>query len=560
MTNRFMRCVALLVALGLVAAACGDDGGDGATPSDVTASTTTAAPATTLAPQKGGSVTMATFAETPGIDPILISGAGTTGGNENAAVFDRLIVWNPVKNIYEMRIAESVTNNTDFTEFTIKIRPNVKFGDGTAYDATAVKFNFDRQKTSNAILRGVLASMKDVTVVDTQTVKVTLTETWPGFMSMLANALGMIASPTAIQKLGKDFSILATGAGAGPFEVSSFKPKESLTLKRNPTYWGGDVYLDEVRFVNLGGAQASLDAVKTGTIDMAFLREASPVANAKAASLPGFSVVISLGEIILVNHGVEVTCAAGKPEPLCTGKADNTKIATTTPGSSKKVRQALLAAIDPAAVDQRANDGKGIVWTTVLDKSFPWNPSVDVPKPNVDNAKKLVQEAKAEGWDGKIRLECTNTPARKATSITLQTNLTAAGIQVDMSKAELDQNTVIADVITNKNYDLACWGIQLTPDDWAFTQADSFLRSTSGSNRTGYKSAAMDAALAEIKKAATDDAKKAAWKKLADLWVSDVVSVGLSAAEERTIWAAKVQGVAPASFSTVELTKAWIKK
>jgi peptide/nickel transport system substrate-binding protein len=554
------RAVALALTLTLIASACGDDGdddtagssGSSSAPSGATASTTTAAP------KKGGSVTFGTFAESPGLDPVLGSAAGTTGGNELAALYDRMINWDPIEKKYTGRTVETFSANANFTEFTFKLRANIKFTDGTPYDAAAVKFNFDRQKEKNAIIRGPLGSMKEVAVVDPLTVKVTLNDSWPGFLTLVANTLGMIASPTAIGKLGTTFPVNPVGAGAGPFELVSFKPKESMVLKRNATYWGGEVYLDEVKFVNIVGAQATYDALKTGTLDMAFLREPQVIANAKKDKYAFVQNVMSSGEGLVLNHGVEATCTGGKPEALCAGKADGTKVASDAPGKSKKVRQALQLAIDPKIIDQRANGGTGRIATSFLDELFTWNPKVDLPKPDVEQAKKLVAEAKSEGWNGKIRLSCTSSPVRQATALAIQTQLQAVGIEVDMSRSSTDQNQLITDVITNKNFDMACWGIPLPPDDWAVTQADSFLRSTSGSNRGGYKNPAMDTALDELKRAATDAAKVTAWGKIAKIYGDDAVAIFLFHAEEIIATAARVQGARPSAFTTINWDKVWV--
>jgi len=562
--KRRTRFAALLICLGLVAAACGgdDSSGDSTTTTKAggTTATTVDAATTTLAPQKGGSISIGTFAEAPGVDPITTSGAGTTYGNEAYAIYDRMVNWDPVAKKYTGKTAESFSNNADFTEWTFKLRPNIKFGDGTAYDAAAVKFNFDRQKTSNTILRGVLAFMKEVTVVDPLTVKVTLTTSWPGFITLVANALGMIASPTAVQKGGTSFATNPVGAGAGPFEFVSLKPKEALTLKKNPNYWGGEVFLDELKFVFIAGAQATYDAMKSGTLDFGFLREPLVVADAKKAGIKGITTVMSAGEMLLINHGAEVTCAGGKPEPLCVGQADGAKIASKVPGASKTVRLALQAALDIKTIDTRANQGTGRLATGLLDSTFAWDPKVNAPAPNADQAKKLVAQAKSEGWDGKIKLSCTNTPARQGVALATQAMLNAAGIEVEMSRSNLDVNQVIADVITNKNFELACWGVATPPDDWAYTQLESFLRSTSGSNRAGYKSSAMDAALDELRQAPTDAAKTTAYGKIAKLFFDDVVAVPTAHAEEYFAYSARVQNVVASSFTTVQWEKVWVTK
>ena len=202
--RRVLRVAALAAVLSIAAAACGDSGdSNGATASSSTttlaqASSTAAAP-TTVTPVKGGTLTIGTYSEAPGLDPITTSGAGTTYGMEMASIYDRLIQYDPVSKQYKARLAESFTANADSSEWTLKVRQNIKFADGTAYDAEAVKFNIDRHKASNAVLRGPLTSISAVTVVDPLTVKVTLTGPWPGFVALLGSTLGMIVSPAAIK-------------------------------------------------------------------------------------------------------------------------------------------------------------------------------------------------------------------------------------------------------------------------------------------------------------------------------------------------------------------------
>ena len=63
---------------------------------------------------------------------------------EMAAIYDTLVRYDPVTLKYEPQTAESVTSNADSTEWTIKLRPNIKFSDGTDYDADAVVFGLNR--------------------------------------------------------------------------------------------------------------------------------------------------------------------------------------------------------------------------------------------------------------------------------------------------------------------------------------------------------------------------------------------------------------------------------
>ena len=176
--------------------------------------------------------------------------------------------------------------NADFTVWTLKLKPGIKFTDGTDYNAAAVKFVLDRQaKEGNANPRGQLTQFVDtITVVDATTLTFKLKLGWAGFPYVLSGANGMIYSPTAFQKVNDaaKFNITPSDAGAGPFKVKSYKPGESLELERNATYHGGEPYLDGVKFVTISGAQATYDAIKTGTLQAGYVVDSAVTAKAKS--------------------------------------------------------------------------------------------------------------------------------------------------------------------------------------------------------------------------------------------------------------------------------------
>jgi len=241
---RVRWALAIVTVATLALAACGDSGSDNASsdtgPSSGTASTTS------LAPRVGGVLTMATFSETAGLDPLVSAGGGRSGATEMAAIYDVLMRYNAEKGTYEPQMAESLTANADSTVFMLKLRPGVKFTDGTDYNADAVKYSLDRHRSGLpgappcADLRacpknatqstGLMGLVKDVQVVDPLTVQINLVDSWPGFPYALTAEPGMVPSPTALRKcdvaktpLQCDFNL--NPVGAGPFMIESFKSK-----------------------------------------------------------------------------------------------------------------------------------------------------------------------------------------------------------------------------------------------------------------------------------------------------------------------------------------------
>jgi peptide/nickel transport system substrate-binding protein len=174
------------------------------------------------------------------------------------------------------------------------------------------------------------------------------------------------------------------------------------------------------------------------------------------------------------------------------------------------VRQAIAAAINPDTIDQRENEGAGIPTTALFHETFPWDPGVAGPEYDLERAKELVAQAKSEGWDGKVRLQCDNAPSAQARALAIKTMLEAAGIELSVTN-DSDVSGTIGAVIMRKDYDLACWGLSVPGDDGAVFQAGYFFVSNGAANRTGYKNPEMDAALKDLRAASNDDERQAAF-------------------------------------------------
>src|SRR5436309_2676795 len=93
---RMTRAIALVLAVGLIAAACGDNKSSTPTTTVLSGSSTTQTPATTAAtPVKGGVITVGQFSRENGLDPTKLNGGGTVGGSELASLYDTLMRYNP---------------------------------------------------------------------------------------------------------------------------------------------------------------------------------------------------------------------------------------------------------------------------------------------------------------------------------------------------------------------------------------------------------------------------------------------------------------------------------
>jgi peptide/nickel transport system substrate-binding protein len=560
--RRFTCVLAAAIALSLVAAACGDDGGGGTTASDAPGPASGA----TATPSKGGVITVGQFSAAPGLDPALLAGGGTVGANELAAMYDVLMRYNNETQKYEGRTAESMTPNADFTEWTMKLRPGIKFGDGTDYNADAVKFVLDREMTSgNASPKGQMTTFLDpknpasVQVIDPLTLKFKLIKGWTGFPYIFVGVAGLIYSPTAFKKFTdtKAFALNPGDAGAGPFKLKSYKPGESIELERNPNYWGGEVALDGLKFILVPGPAATYEAIKANTLQAGFIRDPAVIARAKVEKYGAVDMPAIGGNMAIMNSGIEITCTGGKPDNVCAGKPDGEKVQSKTATSNVNVRRAVAAAVDPKVINDRVYDGKAEPNSAPWANS-PWDPKVEGPKADINEAKRLVALAKSEGWDGKIRVLAGSDVQGTAWAQAVGTQLTAAGmvVAVDTSK---DTAGVVNQVLVLRDYDIATWAL-----GWLDESDVNYLQMIGSFNtknpRYGYANPEMEAAIELLRTADTQDKKVAAYKKISEIWVRDVPAHVTTVIPQAMVYSPKVHGLVRTGQSITLFDKASIDK
>ena len=447
------RLVAVLALVAVVAASCGDDDDDSAGSSDTTGassggtSATTAAagdgaasgwangtfgPADSGAPVDGGQLSMGMFSEPGGLDPIVAGGGGYAGGTELGALYDVLLRYDYGSGKYEPLLAESFSGNTDSTEWTVKLRSGVKFTDGTVLDAAAVKASVERFSQEDSNSKELVAGIASIETPDASTVVFTLKEPYAGFPFILSGLPGMIVSPAAVAKEGAEFP--KNPVGAGPFMFDHWTPGEEIVLKRNPDYWGEKAHVDTVRFVVLA-PQTALDTLFQGGLQTAYFLDPIMSAQAKAKGLGGVVTVAGAGEGLVINA------------------------APGAPANDEKVRQALGLAIDTQQVYDRVYGTDGVPGNFVIAPGSIFSSGTPSKVADVEAAKKLVEEAKAAGWNGSLRFTCDNSASRTTTALTVQAQLKAAGIDAQLNT--VDGIGSLIGAVAKGDFDIACYGMSV---------------------------------------------------------------------------------------------------
>src|SRR5499426_1811642 len=163
---------------------------------------------------------------------------------------------------------------------TIKLRPGVKFNDGTPMNAEAVRFSLDRHlhmKGSNR--RSEIDPITAVEVVDPLTVRLRLKAPFAPLVAALADRAGMPVSPAQANKLGEKFG--TAPVCVGPWTFVERVPQDRIVLEKSAHYFEpGQARFDKLIFRIIPDDNVRLANLRSGDIDVMHM-----VAPTDAASL-----------------------------------------------------------------------------------------------------------------------------------------------------------------------------------------------------------------------------------------------------------------------------------
>jgi peptide/nickel transport system substrate-binding protein len=224
----------------------------------------------------GGKIVLAARQDIDTLDPHITNRAATR--KILIQFMDTLTVISPKDGKVSPGLAESWDVSRDGKTYTLRLRKAVKFHDGTPFDAAAVKFTFDRiQEPLGApgVARAFLGPYEGADVIDAHTVRVRFKSAYAPFLRMAGLTPLAPISPTAVKKMGQDFS--RRPVGTGPFMVKEWVPKSHVTLVRNPDYrWApataghqGPAYIEEITWRFVPEATTRTAVLQTGEANIA---------------------------------------------------------------------------------------------------------------------------------------------------------------------------------------------------------------------------------------------------------------------------------------------------
>ena len=308
---------------------------------------------------------------------------------------------------------------------TIKLRPNVKFNDGTPFTAEAMKFSLDRHremKGSNR--RSELESVTAVEVVDPLTVRLRLKAPFSPLTAQLADRAGMPISPTADKKLGEKFG--TAPVCVGPWQFVERVPQDRIVVERSPHYFDqGAVKFDRIVFRIIPDDNVRLANLRSGDIDVMHLVGATDASSLKKEGRFDVSSVTGLGYNSISINLRNKTGKTNPPGDLGTPLAND-----------PRVREAFELSIDREALNQVAYEGQNTVGCgPISPNSVYFDKTRTCPARDVARAKKLLADAGlASGY--KFEMVIVNNPQQRRVGEVIQGMAREAGFDVSLRPAE----------------------------------------------------------------------------------------------------------------------------
>jgi len=357
----------------------------------------------------------------------------------------------------EPDLATAWEPNDDGTVWTFQIRDGVRFHDGSLLDAEDVVYSIARviDPDYGSPARAAVAMIDRIEATGPLTVRMTLDSTFADLPLQLMDPRLRIIPEGSADTVGQ------TGLGTGPFRVEKFDHDGITVLTAFEAYWEGPPELARIEVIGVPNAQARLQAVLSGQLDME--RGIAPVLRRALENAPDFQ----LQEI---------------PTGNWMGLAFRNDL---EPFDDPRVRRALRLVVDREEMLDLALNGGGILsCDTPVAPNDQYRAEMRCP-PDPERARALLAEAGyPDGIDIDVFVSSLD-PSWPVIGVTYQEQAARAGIRVNIVNAAADGYWSM--VWMKKQAFTTSWGER--PADQALNEA---FHSKAKWNETGYANAEFD--------------------------------------------------------------------
>lgn len=299
-------------------------------------------------------------------------------------LFAQSMVYEPLVSYQEggelkPHLAESWDISDDGKEYIFHLRENVKFSDGTSFNAEVVKKNFDTilNHLDMHSWLGFLSKIDQTEAVDEYTFKLTLTDPYyPTIQELAVVRPVRFLGEAGFPENGDTSKGVVEPVGTGPWVLEEYKTDEYAIFKRNENYWGELPKEEKITVKIIPDAETRVLAFEKGEIDLIY--------GEGSISLDAFKQLESTG-----NYESRISEPVATRQLVINSKKEQL--------SDEKVRKALHYAFNKEALVEGVTSGYEEKADYILPTNLPYTKDLNatVIDYDVEKAKSLLDEA---GW------------------------------------------------------------------------------------------------------------------------------------------------------------------
>ncbi|HRK17793.1 MAG TPA: ABC transporter substrate-binding protein [Hyphomicrobiaceae bacterium] len=250
----------------------------------------------------------------------------------------------------------------DDTTWEFKLRPDVKWHNGSAFTADDVVFTFERAPNVPNSPSSFASAIKGKTIkkVDDLTVHISTAAPFPLMPNALSNVL-IVSKAVGNGAKTEDYNSGKAAVGTGPYKFASYVPDDRVEVVRNDAYWGGKPQWEKITFRPIKAAPARVAALLSGDVDM--IEDVPTTDIERLKKDDKLTIVQTVSRRVIYFHLDQ----ARDVTPFIKGK-DGAEI--KNPLKDLRVRQALSKAINREAIVSRVMEGAAIPASQFLSEQF----------------------------------------------------------------------------------------------------------------------------------------------------------------------------------------------
>jgi peptide/nickel transport system substrate-binding protein len=471
------------------------------------------------APANDGTYAEAVLGSIDTLNPLFAN----TSAEQSASylMFSRLLRYDKTGHI-NYDLATDIKINDTNTVYTVSIRPDAKWHDGTSLTANDIAFTISLIKNPN--VRSTITGWDDIVVkvINDTTIEFTLKATYAAFEHALTfpivpkHILGSVA-PSDIR--GNSYSWKPIGSG--PFKINDMgvqnvdttSGRKVISMIRNEDYYGGTAKLARFQLHNYDTTDAIVHALALNEVNAAADLSPADIGQVDSKRYIVSSKPIQSGTYAIINTRSELLSDVVLRRAL--------QLSTNTQAIRDKLPAGTLALDLPFTNGQLTGD---------VPKALPYD---------LVSAKKLLDD---DGWklnaqnirekDGKqLKLSVITMKDSEFESVLeiIARQWRTLGIMIEtqvVNPTDVKQN-IVQNILQPRNFDVLLYQLNIGADPDVYAYWHSSQISSQGLNFSNYSNAISDDALASARARVEPALRNAKYITFAKQWLADVPAIGL---------------------------------